>query len=210
MGKAKISELDIQKIIRLRKLGYSIVEIRKVVPIGKTTIFRYIKDLKLSKKSIDKIRSVQGGSKRRSEAQWNIAKNKAKNLIGNITNSHSMLILASLYWGEGNKKELNLINSDSKLILTFIQCLRMLGVKNREFKISLRLYEDINKEKATNYWAKNLNFKNSDIKSINVIKGKKAGKLEYGMCRVRVEKGQQYFKLIMSMIDLIKSNFLPL
>jgi hypothetical protein len=86
----------------------------------------------------------------------------------------------------------------------------MLGVKNREFKISLRLYEDINKEKATNYWAKNLNFKNSDIKSINVIKGKKAGKLEYGMCRVRVEKGQQYFKLIMSMIDLIKSNFLPL
>jgi hypothetical protein len=44
------------------------------------------------------------------------------------------------------------------------------------------------------------------IKNINVIKGKKIGKLKYGMCRLRVKKVGRYFKLIISMIDLIKSG----
>jgi hypothetical protein len=53
-----------------------------------------------------------------------------------------------------------------------------------------------------------LNLPVSQIRSVNILKGKKVGKLEYGMCRVRVTKGERHFKLIMSMIDLIKSHLL--
>lgn len=45
------------------------------------------------------------------------------------------------------------------------------------------------------------------ISNINILKGKKEGKLKFGMCRIGVKKGGKYFKLIISMINLLKSNY---
>jgi hypothetical protein len=117
-----------------------------------------------------------------------------------------MLILACLYWGEGNKTELNLINSDPNLIRVFVNCLKRLGVKDEDLLVSARIYEDLNPEKVKLFWAKTLRIHKDLIRSINVLNGKKLGKLKYGMCRVRVRKGARYFKIIMSVIDLIKSR----
>ena len=117
-----------------------------------------------------------------------------------------MLILACLYWGEGNKNELNIINSDPNLIRIFVNCLKKLGVRNEDLLVSARIYEDLDPEKVKSFWAKTLDIDKKLIRSINVLSSKKKGKLKYGMCRVRVRKGARYFKIIMSMIDLIKSN----
>ena len=115
-----------------------------------------------------------------------------------------MLVLSCIYWGEGNKTELNLINSDPSMIKVVINCLKELGVKDDELKISLRLFENINKKEAISFWTDILNLPCNTIQKINIISGKKIGKLKYGMCRLRVKKGGKYFKLLMSMIDLIK------
>ena len=114
------------------------------------------------------------------------------------------LILACLYWGEGNKRELNLINGDPNLIKVFIMCLESLGVMKDQMKFTLRIFEDMNKEEAVRYWAKVINISKIKITNVNVLSRKKKEKLVNGMCRVRVTKGAPYFKLIMSMINLIK------
>jgi hypothetical protein len=198
MGKPKTSRKDIAEIIRLRKSGLSLDSIYKIVPQGKTTIFTYIKDLKVDF-------NLRGtGSKNKSINEWREAKEDANNLLGDLSKQSKLLILAVLYWGEGNKSELNLINSDSELIRIFLDCLRALGVKNDDLKISLRLYEDIDRGEAEIFWSKITGVNPNLFKGVEIIIGKKKGKLKHGMCRVRVRKSHYYFKLIMSMIDLIK------
>lgn len=48
-------------------------------------------------------------------------------------------------------------------------------------------------EDAVEFWATTLNLPKNSIAKINIIRGNKKGKLKHGMCRVRVEKGGEYF-----------------
>ncbi len=200
MGKPKTSEKDIAEIIRLRKSGLSLDSIYKIVPQGKTTIYNYIKGLKVD------FDLRKTGSIKKSERDWEASKVMANHLIKNISLEGEILVLACLYWGEGNKTELNIINSDPNLIRIFINCIKKLGVTDEDLLVSVRIYEDLNPKKVIAFWAKHLNFRKELIRSVNVLYGKKLGKLKYGMCRVRVRKGAKYFKIIMSVIDLIKSK----
>ncbi len=200
MGYIKISDEKVKRIIELRKNGLSLDQIRKDVLIGRTTIYSYLKDVKTD---FD-LRNT--GSIKKSKMAWDSARKMASDEIKNISREGKMLILACLYWGEGNKKELNLINSDPNLIRIFVNCLMDLGVKKDDFFISVRIYEDMNQEKVKDFWAKTIGIKKELFKGSDVLVGKKLGKLEYGMCRIRVRKGGNYFKSIMSMIDLIKSK----
>ncbi len=61
-------------------------------------------------------------------------------------------------------------------------------------------------EKVKSFWAKIIGIDKKLFKGTDILIGKKNGKLEYGMCRIRVRKAGKHFKLIMSMIDLIKSK----
>ena len=199
-----LSVEEINNIVALRKTGHSMSEIKKVVLRCKASIFKYMKNVEVLPKYKAILKAKQGGSRYKSSCNWDMARAKAKTLISNPTFSDKMFILSCLYWGEGNKNELSLINSDPGLIKIFIDCLLEIGDKKDDLKVTLRLYDDLSKSEAINYWAKVLAIEKSFITNVNVIKGKKNGKLRYGMCRVRVSKSQEYFKLIISMIDLLR------
>ena len=206
MSKPSLLLTEINKIKNLRKTGHTLYEIKTLTKKSNGTIWKYIKDTSILPKYQEIWKSKRGGSKARSLREWENARIQASNTIRCIGFHERMLILACLYWGEGNKTELNLINSDPVLVKVVIACLRDVGVKDTELKISLRLFDNINKEKAISFWTRILGLPRGTIQKIDVISGNKPGKLEYGMCRVRVKKGGKYFKLIISMIDLIKSS----
>lgn len=75
-----------------------------------------------------------------------------------------------------------------------------------QLKISLRTFQGMDRESVIDFWLKTLKFRREKISYISILKGKKKGRLKYGMCRVRVSRGKDYFKLIMSMIDFIKTE----
>jgi hypothetical protein len=206
MPKQILSPEEIRKIQNLRKTGHTLSEIKTITKRSNGTIWKYIKGVSVLQKYKGIWKAKRGGSKAKSKYNWKEAQKKASSIIKEISFKERMLILSCLYWGEGNKTELNLINSDPSMIKVFISCLKDLGIKNDELKISLRLFENIDKEKAIYFWTKTLELPKNTIQKIDVIKGNKVGKLKYGMCRLRVKKGGKYFKLIMSMIDLIKSS----
>ena len=206
MSKPSLSSPEIKKIVNLRKTGHTLYEIKTITKKSNGTIWKYIRGVSILPKYQELWKAKRGGSKARSNREWEEAKVKASTIIKNLGFKEKMLILSCLYWGEGNKKELNIINSDPYMIRTFILCLKDLGVKESELKISLRLFEEINKKKAIKFWSKAVRLPSSLIKKIDVIHGNKVGKLEYGMCRLRVKKGGKYFKILMSMIDLVKLN----
>jgi hypothetical protein len=203
----KLSEDKIKLIRDLRSRGHILSEIKNIVPAGKATIFKYIKGVQVKEEFKETFSLKRFNSKNLSKIGWKNAKTMAKEILLPLRKQNSFAILAALYWGEGNKKELNLINSDPALIKVFVECLYSIGVKKEELKITLRIYGDSNISKVKEFWSNLLEIPPQQISNINVLKGKKEGKLKFGMCRVRVRKGGKYFKLIISMINLLKSHY---
>src|SRR3989344_5497463 len=116
MGIPPLTKSEIEEIKKLRETGHSLPEYHEIWKIKR------------------------GGSKARSAKLWSEAKVRASELIGPIGFKERLLILSSLYWGEGNKAELNLINSDPNLVRVIVMCLKDLGIQQNELKISLRLF----------------------------------------------------------------------
>lgn len=74
--------------------------------------------------------------------------------------------------------------------------------------MSIRIFEDMSdrQEEIRDFWAKALNLPASQITKFNILSGKKLGKLPYGMCRIRLIKGESTLKLIFSAIEQIKRD----
>src|SRR3989338_11675062 len=189
MSKARLSQEEVEKIINLRKTGHTLNEIKTLTKKSNGTVFKYMQNVSVLPEYQQIWKIKRGGSKARSEKAWDEARVKASSIIRDIGFKEKMLILSCLYWGEGNKRELNIINSDPLIIKTVIICLEDLGVKQEDLKISIRIFEDISKKKAVNFLTSILGLPAGFIKSINVIHSNKPGKLQYGMCRLRVKKG---------------------
>ncbi|MEK7538856.1 MAG: hypothetical protein AAB552_03375 [Patescibacteria group bacterium] len=203
-----ITKKEIEKMVHLRETGHSLPEIQKIIKRGSATVFEYIKNVTVLPQYVELLKSKQGGSKVRAQKNWSICFGKAQDMLLPIIEKDKLLILAALYWGEGTKRELNIINSDPELLRVFVECLLNIGVTRDMLRVTLRIYEDMPEKEIRKYWAGVLKIPEKSILGVNILKGKKVGKLKYGMCRVRVTKGAPYFKLIMSMIELIKSRIL--
>lgn len=204
MRGVKLEQKVIEEIISLRQKGHTISEIKKFTGKGNAIVSKYIKGVEIFPEYIKLWEIKQRGSKETSEKDWAEAKKLAPSLIKNIRNKEKILILSSLYWGEGSKNDFGLSNTDPDLIKVFIDGLKELGITKDRLRITIRLYEDINQKKAISYWAKIIGIPKKQILNVNILKGKKRGKLKYGMCRVRITKGGKCLKLVKSIIELIK------
>lgn len=206
MSKEKLSDSKIKRIIGLRKSGHSYLEIKNLVGCGYGTVFRYCENIKLSSKARKIISFKQGGSKQRSKFEWDAAKVLAKNILGDISKRDVILLLVGIYWGEGTKRELNIMNGDPRLLKIFLISMRELGVLENDFIFSVRLFGIESRAKSLDYWSKNLNISKKLIKVGEIVQSNSSDRLPYGMCRIRVRKGGKYFKLIMSMIEYVPRN----
>jgi len=203
-----VTKNEILKIKQLRETGHSLPEICKALKRRSSTIHRFAKEVKVFPEYVKILRQKRGGSIKRSEALWEKSRDRAKKLLKKIEKKDKFFILAAIYWGEGAKKEFNLINSDPALIRVSLACLREIGITKKDLRVSIRIYDGINIDEAKKYWANICKIKIEDILGVEILKGNKIGKLSHGMCRVRVTKSGDSFKLIMSMIEFIKSNII--
>lgn len=199
----RVSKILRQKIIFLRKQGKTLSEIVALTGIPKTTVFYHIAPLDLSRGTQEKI-NAKKGLRPQSKQDWATAELVASSVIRTLSKRDLVLLLAAIYWGEGTKKELNIINSDPGVIRLFIQGISVIGVKKESLRVSIRVYEDLDVQKVKQYWSKIIGVSHSAITSVEVLQGKKHGRLPYGMCRVRVARGGRYFKIILSFIEQIK------
>jgi len=138
------------------------------------------------------------------------AEEKALDTIRTLSDKEKIIFLSALYWGEGNKKDFNLMNSAPRLIKVFITGLHtVFDISPDRLRISIRLYEDLDRVTCLHYWSQVTGIRVADFISVDTIKGKKKGKLKYGMCRVRISKGGDMLKYIQSLYKQISSRFEP-
>ncbi|MFA5744979.1 MAG: hypothetical protein WC887_02075 [Candidatus Paceibacterota bacterium] len=190
-------------LVTLRKQGKSIPEISKETGVAKTTVFRHIKDIKIPKEFQTLLREKQGGSKDRANALRLNTISRVEKLLGNISNRDYLFLLVGLYWGEGTKRDFSVINSDPLLIRTFIYCLKALNIAEDRLSIALRVHTEVSIPRAKAFWAQTTGLSKQLIGRVEIIEGKKKGKLPYGMCRIRVKSGIRDRLFIQSAITLI-------
>lgn len=202
---------QIRKIVKLRSHGYSLPEISKITGISKSTTFKYIRGIPILPEYISKWLEKRGGSKKRKLLKEQEALKEGKRLVGKLSRKELYIFLTALYWCEGNKKDFSLTNTDPYLIRVFIEGLRdIFHVSNDKIRVSIRIYEDLDREQCMNYWSQVVGISRDSIASVNVLSGKKKGKLEYGMCRIRVLKGGDLLKKINGIKKAVINLYAPI
>jgi len=191
------------QIQTLRSQGLSLPEIKKKVHIGYGTIFRYIQGIEINSKFETFWRGKRGGSIKRKLIAERDASEKASHIGLNLSEKEKILILAVLYWAEGSKKDFGLINSDPELIRVFIHGLvSILHVPLERIRVSVRIYEDLDKDTCLTFWSSITKISAKEIHT-DIIRGRKTGKLLYGMCRVRLLKGGNELKYLKAVYKII-------
>ena len=199
----------ISTIHRLRRRGFSLNEIKQNVPAGYGTIFRYIKGVKIDPKYKRVWFGKRGGSRKRKKLAEIKASLKARKLITSLSYEEKAIFLSALYWAEGNKREFGFTNTDPDMIRIFVQGLEeIFDVPKDQIRVSIRTYEDLDKERCLDFWSKIVGIPKDRFVNVNILKGKKQGKLRYGMCRIRITKGANMLKYITAVRKRIGTLFL--
>ena len=211
MNGRKVGADEISNIKLLRSQGHSIIEISKELKRPKTTVFRYIKDIEILPEFLKNWAGKRGGSRKRKALKEARSLEEAKKLIRELSYREKFILLSALYWGEGSKGDFGLSNTDPNLIKVFINCLKdVFGIDKTRLRVSIRIYADLDKEKCLDFWSKVTGINKRNFVNVNILPGKKKGKLEYGMCRVRVLKGGDFLKKIVSINRVITDLIVPI
>lgn len=206
MGKKALTKEQVNKITSLRQKGYSLPELKKKLPFGYGTIFKYIKGVEILPEFREYWLDKKRASVYRKKQTQEKARQEAEKIIRALSYKEKVIIAACLYWAEGSKRDFCLSNTDPVLIKAFIDCLQSIGVGKDKISINIRIYEDIDKRVACKFWANVVGISIENISYVVVLKGKKKGKLKYGMCRIRILKGAYHLKLINSLKDIISEK----
>lgn len=200
----------IKELKKLRRKGFSINELVVKLSIPKTTVWHHIHDIKILPKYVLLLNAKRGGSAKRKEENLEKARQHARKLLRS-SSRELLIVVAMLYWGEGSKKRCDFINSDGRIIESYLIILRNVFKIPEEFiKPTLRIYSGMNERKCLNYWSCITKIPKHKF-VIRFNDGGIKGRTRYGMCRITVKKGSNVLKLIQSSIDqifegIIKNN----
>ena len=173
-----------QKAIELRKTGKSYSEIRQVLGVSKSTLSVWLEDYPLSKRRIRELRdwsqkrieNYKETRRKTREAALAVIYRNEKQGIGRLSSRDIFISGLFLYWGEGGKtktSELTLSNTNPAAIKAFILWLEKAFAINRgKIKIKLHLYEDMDIDAETSFWAKTLRISRKQFKKPYVKQSK--------------------------------------
>lgn len=204
--------LERVRAIKLRKKGLSYSEIRKHLPIAKSTLSFWLRDIPLTKKQKRRLRQ-KGGQfqhlacaahrRKRIEKTKEIIRN-ASAKVKSIDNNTLMIIGSVLYWAEGVKQKehspsLGLIfsNSDPKMIKLYLKWLKeCLKIEDEELVFEIYIHKTYGKKRKdlANCWSKvtgfpphifgRIRYKKNKVRSYR----KNRGKNYWGVLRIRVRR----------------------
>lgn len=158
----------------------SVFEIAKFLECSENKINYWIRKYKISKRSISDamyIKHNPNGDPFKFVHPKNL---KEAKLFG---------LGLGLYWGEGNKANINSIrlgNTDPELIKQFIKFLvKFFSIKKKDLKFGLQIFSDINVDTALDFWVKIIKINRNQINKPIITKSGSLGtykkKSEYGV-----------------------------
>jgi len=217
-----------QKAIALRKEGLSYNEILERIPVAKSTLSLWLRDIGLAK------RHIQRFTEKRKISQAKAAKacrdkririteeikSVARKDIKKLNKKELWLIGTVLYWAEGSKqKETNVSqrvsfgNSDSEMIKLFLRWLKEIClVEDKGLLIRLYIHRTGDEKKALDYWSKVVKipikkFQKTVFKKHNIRTNRKVDNSQYfGLLDIGVRKSTNLNRKITGWIEGIANK----
>jgi len=154
--------------IELRKKGYSINEISEILKIAKSTSSSWISTVNLNKKAqvrlkkrniLGQYKSVEIARKRRQLIKTYFNKVALSSLkYISLNKSLYKLLCSFLFWTEGGKSTdsyVYFINSDQKMVATFLKLLRnSFKIDEKKLRALVHIHEYHNEKQILTYWSK--------------------------------------------------------
>ncbi len=198
------------KAIKLRKEGKTYSEILSIIPVAKSTLSEWFREVSLSKRQNQVLTERRmearrkGGRAKHIQRLEKVEKIRTEALrdIKSISNKELWLIGIMLYWAEGTKEKeihpgsgINFNNSDPRMIKVFVKWLnKSCGISEERIKFEIYIHENSKNdtESVRKFWSKVTGFSLDKFSKVyyktNKVKTnrKNVGDLYYGLLRVRV------------------------
>lgn len=191
------------KSIRLRKQGLSYNEIRRKVPVAKSTLSLWLKSIPLEARHKERLYTKQiailalgpqSQKERRKREVEDIVRSAEQEITLPISLDAYRLMGASLYWAEGSKKSgFEITNSDPYFILFVVRWVeKIFHIPAQSLHARMNIYPQQNEDDMKKFWSDLTgipiqNFGKSFVKPIS--KDYKKNNLYYGTIRIEVPKG---------------------
>ncbi len=219
-----------EKAVVLRKAGKTYSEILKEIPVAKSTLSLWLRDVGLAKAQKQNITqkrldaALRGALKRKTDriALTEKIKKEAAIEIGKLDKKVFWLVGAALYWAEGNKqKEHNIAsgvkfcNSDPLMAKYYHNWLiEYCGVTKENIQFEVYIHEGCDIVGAVDYWRKIIPISLDVPIPVRIKKGntasyrKNKGKDYYGVVRMTVRRSTNLNRKIMGWTEELCKQFM--
>ena len=154
---------------KLRKLGWSIRAIALQIKCAKSSVSDWVRDIPLTAKQIEKLKSNQDKGRAKAanhpnspKQVWasirnNIMVSAAKEIPQHFSISVLRIVGTALYWAEGATSQINTVNfsnSDPAMIaLMMIFFKKVCKVSDSKFRGILHIHPHLDRTKAARFWS---------------------------------------------------------
>ncbi len=219
-----------EKAIALRREGKTYSEILKEIPVAKSTLSEWFRDVGLSVSEFQKLTDKKlaaarkGGEAKKAQriARVKEIRNKALLDITDISKRELWLLGIALYWAEGSKEKeyapgsgIKFGNSDPRMIKLFLKWLfKICNVSKEDIIIEIYIHENSknNIQVVKEYWSKVTGFTIDKLQKVYYKKNKiltnrkNTGNLYYGGIRVKVKSSSTLLRQTNGWVEAITRN----
>ncbi len=203
----------------LRHLGLSYGEIMELIPVKKSTLATWCRDVRLTTDQIEAIRQRRAQEpgiprdtnwRRREEIEQ--LRSIARELALELADDPFWIAGLVLYWAEGTKgrNRVSMANTDPRALRLFVSWLTTYIDPIAQFSLKLHLHEGNDDEEAKQYWRAetalvDANFHKTFIKPKGT--GHRKNHLLQGICTVTLRRAADAWNIIMEWIDCVTEQF---
>ena len=214
------------KAISFRRSGLSYSEILREIPVAKSTLSLWLREVNLSKRQQQRLTAkkraaiLRGGAARHNQrvVQTKQIFALAKQELGKISSRDLNMLGIALYWAEGSKqKEHNpgsgvvFANSDPKMIKVFLRWIKEIGqIELDQIRFEIYIHENSvnNLPAVKKFWSQVTNaplvkFESVYFKHNKPTNRRNVGALYYGLLRVKVKSSATLCRQIMGSVQAI-------
>jgi len=208
-----------KKAIAMRKRGITYGGIMDKVPVAKSTLALWFKDVKLSKSQTQRITQarleagLRGGQAKKNQriAKMKSIIEEAEKEIGAITKRELWLIGTTLYWAEGSKEKewrpgsrASFINMDPIMIQVFLKWVTLCKIDPKHLDFDIYVHDNHKNRipEIKTYWAAVTGFPISKIERIYFkrntgnTKRKNIGQNYNGIMKIYVRQSSSFLRKI--------------
>lgn len=208
----------------LRRLGLSYGEIMDLIPVKKSTLATWCRDVVLTDEQIVAIkerrtplpgRVLLGDryttqSPRRREIL--LIESQALLEAEHLVDDPFWTAGVALYWGEGTKatRQLSIANSDPAALRFFKEWSHRYVPPNQGWRASLNLHADNDEPGARRWWANQLDLSIDDFNKTYIKPdgtGHRKNHLEFGVCKLTKRKSTDAYITTLAWVEFLQTHY---